>query len=210
MAHCPSSTLILASGISPVVSLRAAGVRVGLGVDGSASADAASLWLEARQAMLLARLRDGAQAGTARMALEVTTRGGAGCLGREGELGELSPGAVGDVAVWKLDGPVFAGAIADPIEAWLRCGPTAAWCTVVRGRRVVDQGASCIRRCRRCWPTTLGTRAASSGCEAGSGLISGGCSSGSRQTTPRCSPSKSGLLKQPGQALRPHMSSSRQ
>ena len=90
--------------------------------------------------MLLAKLRDGAHAGTARMALEVATRGGAGCLGREGELGELSPGAAGDVAVWKLDGPVFAGAIADPVEAWLRCGPTSAWCTVVHGRRVVDQG----------------------------------------------------------------------
>jgi len=140
VAHCPSSNLILASGISPVVSLRAAGVKVGLGVDGSASADSASLWLEARQAMLLAKLRDGAHAGTARMALEVATRGGAGCLGREGELGELSPGAVGDVAVWKLDGPVFAGAVADPVEAWLRCGPTAAWCTIVHGRRVVDQG----------------------------------------------------------------------
>jgi cytosine/adenosine deaminase-related metal-dependent hydrolase len=140
VAHCPSSNLILASGISPVVDLRAAGVKVGLGVDGSASADSASLWLEARQAMLLAKLRDGAHAGTARMALEVATRGGAGCLGREGELGELSPGAAGDVAVWKLDGPVFAGAIADPVEAWLRCGPTSAWCTVVHGRRVVDQG----------------------------------------------------------------------
>lgn len=140
VAHCPSSNLILASGISPVVDLRAAGVKVGLGVDGSASADSASLWLEARQAMLLAKLRDGAHAGTARMALEVATRGGAGCLGREGELGELSAGAVGDVAVWKLDGPVFAGAVADPVEAWLRCGPTAAWCTVVHGRMVVDQG----------------------------------------------------------------------
>jgi cytosine/adenosine deaminase-related metal-dependent hydrolase len=90
--------------------------------------------------MLLAKLRDGAHAGTARMALEVATRGGAGCLGREGELGELSAGAVGDVAVWKLDGPVFAGAVADPVEGWLRCGPTAAWSTVVHGRLVVDQG----------------------------------------------------------------------
>lgn len=139
-AHCPSSNLILASGISPVVDLRAAGVKVGLGVDGSSSADSASLWLEARQAMLLAKLRDGAAAGTARMALDIATRGGAGCLGREGEIGELSPGAVGDVAVWKLDGPVFAGAVADAVEAWLRCGPTSAWFTVVHGRVLVDEG----------------------------------------------------------------------
>ncbi|HTH06392.1 MAG TPA: amidohydrolase family protein, partial [Ilumatobacteraceae bacterium] len=68
-AHCPSSNLILASGIAPVVDLRAAGVDVGLGVDGSSSADSASLWLEARQAMLLAKLRNGASNGSARLAL---------------------------------------------------------------------------------------------------------------------------------------------
>ena len=139
-AHCPSSNLILASGISPVVALRAAGVPVGLGVDGSSSADAASLWLEARQAMLLAKLRDGAHAGTARMALEIATLGGAACLGRTGELGVLSPGAVGDVAVWRLDGPRFAGALADPIEAWLRCGPVSVRDTIVHGRAVVRDG----------------------------------------------------------------------
>ena len=98
-AHCPSSNLILASGIAPVVDLRAAGVHVGLGVDGSSSADSASLWLEARQAMLLAKLRNGAGAADARMALEVATIGGAGCLGRVGEIGSLQVGAVGDVAV---------------------------------------------------------------------------------------------------------------
>ena len=79
--------MILSSGIAPVVQLRAAGVPVGLGVDGSSSADSASLWMEARQAMLFAKLRDGAPAGTARMALECATLGGAACLGRAGELG---------------------------------------------------------------------------------------------------------------------------
>jgi cytosine/adenosine deaminase-related metal-dependent hydrolase len=140
VAHCPSSNLILASGIAPVVGLRDAGAKVGLGVDGSSSADAGSLWLEARQAMLLAKLRDGAAAGTARMALEMATLGGAGCLGREGELGVLAPGAVGDVAVWSLTGPTFAGAVADPIQAWLRCGPVSAQDTIVHGRRVVTGG----------------------------------------------------------------------
>jgi cytosine/adenosine deaminase-related metal-dependent hydrolase len=140
VAHCPSSNLILASGISPVVDLRSAGVPVGLGVDGSSSADSASLWLEARQAMLLAKLRDGASAGTARMALEIATAGGAACLGRAGELGELTPGAVADVAVWSLTGPAFAGAISDPIEAWLRCGPIGARDTIVHGRRIVTGG----------------------------------------------------------------------
>jgi cytosine/adenosine deaminase-related metal-dependent hydrolase len=140
VAHCPSSNLILASGISPVVDLRAAGAHVGLGVDGSSSADSASLWLEARQAMLLAKLRNGASAGTARMALEMGTRGGAGCLGREGEIGQISIGAVGDLAVWSLTGPSFAGAVADPIEAWLRCGPIGARDTIVHGRAVVRDG----------------------------------------------------------------------
>lgn len=137
VAHCPSSNLILSSGIAPTVKLRAAGVHVGLGVDGSSSADSSSLWLEARQAMLLAKLSSGAAAGTARMALEMATRGGAGCLGRQGEIGELSVGSVGDIVVWSLDGPQFAGVIDDPIEGWLRCGPASAKHTVVHGRVVV-------------------------------------------------------------------------
>ena len=140
VAHCPSSNCILSSGIAPIVPMREAGVKVGLGVDGSSSADSASLWLEARSAMLLAKLRDGAHRGTARMALEVATHGGAGCLGRVGEIGVLAPGAVADIAVWRLDGPTFAGAIADPVEAWLRCGPTSAWHTIVDGSFVVRDG----------------------------------------------------------------------
>ena len=137
VAHCPSSNLILSSGIAPTVKLRAAGVHVGLGVDGSSSADAASLWLESRQAMLLAKLNSGASVGTARMALEMATRGGAGCLGRVGEIGELSVGSVGDIAVWSLVGPQFAGVVDDPIEGWLRCGPSSARHTIIHGRTVV-------------------------------------------------------------------------
>jgi cytosine/adenosine deaminase-related metal-dependent hydrolase len=122
------------------VDLLAAGVPVGLGVDGSSSADSASLWLEARQAMLLAKLRYGAAAGTARLALELATRGGAACLGRSGELGELRVGAPADLAVWPLTGPAFAGALADPVEAWVRCGPVFARHTVVAGVPVVRDG----------------------------------------------------------------------
>ena len=141
-AHCPSSNMILGAGLAPVAELRAAGVPVGLGCDGSASADAASLWLEARTAMLQGKLRHGAAAMSARDALEIATRGGAGCLGREGEIGELSVGAAGDLVVWDLDpgGPAFAGALSDPVEAWLRCGPLAARDTVVAGRTVVADG----------------------------------------------------------------------
>jgi cytosine/adenosine deaminase-related metal-dependent hydrolase len=140
VAHCPSSNLILSSGIAPVMALRAAGVPVGIGCDGSSSADAASLWQETRLAMLLGKLRDGADAMDARTALEIATRGGAGCLGRRGEIGELSVGAVGDLVVWPLTGPAFAGAISDPVEAWLRCGPVAARHTVVAGTAVVEDG----------------------------------------------------------------------
>lgn len=140
VAHCPSSNLILGSGIAPIFDLRAAGAKVGLGVDGSSSADAASLWLEARTAMLVGKLRSGPENMSARAVLEMATTGGAACLGRAGELGELSPGAVGDVAIWSLGGPAFAGAVADPVEAWLRCGPVAARDTIVGGRAVVRDG----------------------------------------------------------------------
>jgi cytosine/adenosine deaminase-related metal-dependent hydrolase len=140
IAHCPSSNMILSSGIAPVVDLRAAGSPVGLGCDGSSSADSASLWQEARLSMLQGKLVSGADRMDARTALEIATRGGAGCLGRVGELGELSVGAVGDVAVWKLDGPIFAGVLDDLIEGWLRTGPHSAWHTVVAGRSVVDSG----------------------------------------------------------------------
>jgi cytosine/adenosine deaminase-related metal-dependent hydrolase len=139
-AHCPSSNMILGSGLAPVAELRAAGVPVGLGVDGSASADSASLWLEARMAMLQGKLRHGAAAMSARDALEIATRGGAACLGRTGEIGELAVGACGDLVVWPLDGVRFAGALSDPVEAWLRCGPVSAWHTVVGGRLVVEDG----------------------------------------------------------------------
>ncbi len=139
-AHCPSSNMILGSGLAPVRELRAAGAPVGLGVDGSSSADCASLWLEARTAMLQGKLRHGAAAMSARDALEVATRGGAACLGRTGEIGQLSVGACADIAVWSLEGVAYAGALSDPVEAWLRSGPTAARHTIVAGEFVVEDG----------------------------------------------------------------------
>ena len=141
VAHCPSSNcLIGGGGIAPVRELRAAGAPVGLGCDGSASTDAASLWMEARAALLLGRLRGGPESVSARDCLEVATRGGATCLGRDGELGVLAPGAAADLVCWPLEGVAFAGALTDPIEAWLRCGPVAARHTVVAGRAVVEDG----------------------------------------------------------------------
>ena len=139
-AHCPSSNMILGVGLAPVRELRAAGVPVGIGCDGSASADSASLWLEARMALLQGKLRGGPQSMGARDALSMATREGAACLGRQGEIGELSVGACGDVAVWSLEGVRFAGALSDPVEAWLRCGPVSARDTIVHGRAVVTDG----------------------------------------------------------------------
>jgi 8-oxoguanine deaminase len=141
VAHCPSSNMMIGGGgIAPVTDYRAAGVPVGLGCDGSASTDCASLWLEARGALLLGRQRGGPTALTARDALELGTRGSAACLGRLGELGVLAPGACADLVAWKLDGLTFAGALSDPVEALLRCGPTQAHHTVVAGRPLVEDG----------------------------------------------------------------------
>ncbi|HEX6418606.1 MAG TPA: 8-oxoguanine deaminase [Acidimicrobiales bacterium] len=141
VAHCPSSNMMIGGGgIAPVAAYRAAGVPVGLGCDGSASTDCASLWLEARGAMLLGRQRGGPTSFTARDALELGTRGSAACLGRLGELGVIAPGAAADLVAWRLDGPAFAGALTDRVEALLRCGPARAHHTVVAGRAVVEDG----------------------------------------------------------------------
>lgn len=141
VAHCPSSTMLAGGGMTPVHLLRRHGVPVGLGCDGSASTDTASLWMEARQALLVHRWLGGSASFGARDALELATTGGAACLGREGEIGTLAPGAVADLVCWSLDGPAFAGALTDPVEAWLRCGPVAAHHTIVAGRPVVLRGA---------------------------------------------------------------------
>ena len=140
VAHCPSSNMMISQGLAPITEFRAAAVPVGLGCDGSASTDSASLWMEARNALLLARLRKGPASTGARDALHIATVGGAQCLGREGELGVLAPGAVGDLVCWPLTGIPFAGALSDPIEAWLRCGPVAARHTIVGGNAVVEDG----------------------------------------------------------------------
>jgi cytosine/adenosine deaminase-related metal-dependent hydrolase len=141
VSHCPSSNSLICVGIAPVRELRAAGAPVGLGCDGSASTDHASMWLEARTALLLGRLRHGATGMSARDVLSLGTTGSAACLGRTGEIGVLAPGACGDVVAWPLEGVLFAGAWSDPVEAWLRCGPIAARHTVVAGKLVVRDGA---------------------------------------------------------------------
>jgi cytosine/adenosine deaminase-related metal-dependent hydrolase len=159
-AHCPCSNMRLASGIAPIKQYLAAGVKVGLGVDGSASNDASNILLEARQAMLLARLRVGLlpPAGprkymllspshplrasewmTAREALEIATRGGATVLGRD-DIGSLAPGKCADFFSIDLDTVDYAGALHDPVAATLFCAPQKARYTVIDGRVVVENG----------------------------------------------------------------------
>lgn len=140
VAHCPSSNMLIARGTAPVTELHAAGVAVGLGCDGSASTDHASLWLEARTALLLARLRGGPTAMTARDALAIATRGSAACLGRADDLGVIRAGAPADLVAWPTVGISFAGAHTDLVEAWLRCGPISAWHTIVHGHVIVREG----------------------------------------------------------------------
>ncbi len=140
VAHCPSSNALIGGGMAPVAEFLAAGVPVGIGCDGSASTDCASLWLETRGAMLLGRIRNGPTSFTARDALRIATRGSARCLGRDGEIGQLTPGACGDLVVWRLSGIPFAGALTDPVDALFRCGPVAAHHTVVAGRFLVEDG----------------------------------------------------------------------
>jgi len=138
VAHCPCSNCRLGSGIAPVRAMRDAGVPLGLGVDGSASNDAGNLLAEARQAMLLQRVAKGADAMSAREALEIATLGGAAVLGRP-DCGSLAPGKRADIAIWDLAGIEAAGAW-DPVAALLLCGPLRVRDLIVEGRTVVREG----------------------------------------------------------------------
>ncbi len=137
VAHCPCSNCRLGSGIAPVRRFRDAGVPVGLGVDGSASNDMASLIGEARQAMLLQRVANGADAMSAYEALEIATRGGADILGRP-DCGRLAPGKRADVAVWDVTGVASSGSW-DP-AALLLAGPGQVKHLFVEGRQIISGG----------------------------------------------------------------------
>ena len=137
VAHCPCSNCRLGSGIAPLRAMRDAGVPVGIGVDGSASNDASNLLAEARMAMLLQRVAFGANAMSAREALEIVTRGGADILGRP-ECGRLAVGKRGDVAIWDVSGLASAGSW-DP-AALLLAGPTTVRDLFVEGRQIVRDG----------------------------------------------------------------------
>jgi 8-oxoguanine deaminase len=150
VAHCPTSNMRLASGIAPIKEYLVAGVKVGLGVDGSASNDGSHLLAEVRQAMLLARLREGItgfslsndpgrKLMTARTALELATRGGAAVLGRS-DIGSLEAGKCADFFSVNLNRLDYTGALHDPVSAIVFCQPVRVDYTVVGGSFVVRQG----------------------------------------------------------------------
>ena len=158
VCHCPNSNMRLASGIAPVKKYLAAGVRTGLGVDGSASNDGNHMLGEVRQAMLLARLQIGlwppegpmtllpssdplreGEWMTAREALAIATRGGAEVLGRD-DIGALAVGKRGDFFTLNLNHVAYAGGLSDPVAAVVFCAPTPAVHTVVEGRAIVRHG----------------------------------------------------------------------
>jgi 8-oxoguanine deaminase len=158
VCHCPSSNMRLASGIAPVKKYLDAGVRTGLGVDGSASNDGSNLLVEVREAMLLARLKMGLRPPegpmtvlstsdplranewmTAREALEMATIGGAAVLGRD-DIGSLEPGKRADFFTLDLNAVEYAGGLSDPVAAVVFCAPTRARHTIVDGRLIVDDG----------------------------------------------------------------------
>jgi cytosine/adenosine deaminase-related metal-dependent hydrolase len=138
VAHCPCSNCRLGSGIAPVRQMRDAGVKVGLGVDGSASNDAGNLIAEARMALLLQRVARGADAMSAREALEIATLGGAKVLGRD-DLGTIEVGKRADLAIWDVSGIEAAGAW-DPVAALILSGPMRVKTLIVEGRQVVRDG----------------------------------------------------------------------
>ena len=150
VAHCPTSNMRLASGIAPILEMLRGGVKVGLGVDGSASNDGSHLLEEVRQAMLTARVRAGLKGTslsgeatpplmTARQALEIATRGSAAVLGRS-DLGALEVGMCADFFTVRLDRPGFAGGLHDPVGALVFCAPVQVDNTVVGGKFVVKDG----------------------------------------------------------------------
>ncbi len=161
VAHCPCSNMRLASGIAPVKKYLAAGIKVGLGVDGSASNDSSNIMMEARQAFLLARLRMGllppegpskyrllsqshpmraSEWMTAREVIEIGTRGGAAVLGRLDDIGSLEVGKCADFFSIDLHTVDFAGALHDPVAAVVFCAPQKARHTVINGKVVVEDG----------------------------------------------------------------------
>ena len=139
VCHCPSSNMRLASGIAPIRLMLDRGVKVGLGVDGSASNDSGHLLGEARQALLLQRANGNPAALSAREALELATLGGASVLGRD-DIGRIAPGFCADIVAFRTDIVNFSGALHDPVAALIFCQPSRVDLSIINGEIVVEDG----------------------------------------------------------------------
>ncbi|QNK80535.1 8-oxoguanine deaminase [Nakamurella sp. PAMC28650] len=139
VAHCPTSNARLGSGIAPIADMLAAGVTVGLGVDGAASNESGRLDEELHQALLVARLRSGSTSMSARQVLSMATIGGATVLGRQDDLGSLEVGKLADVALWRVD-TIGGGDIADPVAALVLGSRSPLELLTVGGAPVVESG----------------------------------------------------------------------
>ena len=144
VCHCPSSNMILASGIAPVRRMVDKKVRVGVGVDGSSSNDCNNLLAEARLAMLLQRVgwpgfESSGDRFTAREALELATLGGARVLGQE-TIGWLGPGQAADLVAYRMDDIFHAGGLGDCVSSLITCHPTNVWLSVINGKIIVEAG----------------------------------------------------------------------
>ena len=139
IAHCPTSNMRLASGIAPVRDWIDLGVKVGLGVDGSSSNDSGHLLAEARQTMLLQRVKHGAESFSAREALKIATKGGAETLCRR-DIGEISVGKAADFAIYDLNQIDMSGTLSDPIAALIFCGPIKTKYTICNGSIIAENG----------------------------------------------------------------------
>ena len=138
VAHCPTSNLRLGAGVAPVSEMRDSGVRVGLGVDGSASNERSDLFFEVKQALLVARGHGGPEAMTVRDSLRLATRGGAEVLRRD-DIGSLEPGKRADIAVWPTDVLELGGA-ADPVAGLVLSAPHRVDRLYVGGEEIVRDG----------------------------------------------------------------------
>lgn len=140
MAHCPSSNMALGSGIARVAEMKGTEVKIGLAVDGSASNDTSNMIREVRQAMLLQRVRYGAEAFSARDALYLATMGGARALHREEEIGSIEVGKAADLVAFDLTGIEFAGSLSDPLAAIVHCAADRVDLSMVNGNILVRDG----------------------------------------------------------------------
>ncbi|HDL86229.1 MAG TPA: 8-oxoguanine deaminase [Candidatus Acetothermia bacterium] len=140
LAHCPSSNMTLGSGIAPVVPMEKTSMRIGIGVDGSASNDTSNMIREVRQAMLLQRVRYGAESFSARDALYLATMGGASVLHREDEIGSIEVGKAADLITFDLSGIEYAGAQSDQLAAIVHCGAEHVDTAMVNGEVRVRDG----------------------------------------------------------------------